>query len=511
MAIPTARTYPSLPPPHYGPSLHEEYPSNAPPPDPRHVASFGTYCLLWDSPEQTHVIGRASDCDIILPEGCDLASERHCELGWRGRHVTIRDLTSTNGTWVNYRRLYDDEIHVLNHGDLIHLTPDPLLRRAHESKTELPSWPSGVYPLEFQIRYHSRDDLVHHGLSFVGCAVRDCLDGMESTRSRLRDIRANLIPSNGQEEMTQTYCAGRARQTLESDNRPHTPVFIPPPALPLEETCPALAFPPGSYLSVSPHPSVTYHELHHDEFHDVEVVHDPDAPPMDHPDIIYRGFVKVNRNAELEYGPVPPEIMRWSQRYCLPYGLHRGWNDFSPVLYGPHLPASSAQPHHFSTAAGFFIPVEAGFPAEKTAGSSTKRKSEFESRQDPATSKRRKTRAQSKHSTSTNAQIAKPATRTPSQPTRARRANPLRGLASSSAMEAAKDDADTSSRPSKRKRDTIGAADEKPKRRALGGPASDDAIPSKSSGVHRTSSKVAQSMRRSTRLRRKIVPTVQND
>ena len=47
------------------------------PADPYLVASFGPLRLLWHSSRQTHVIGRAPDCDLVLSEHCDLTSTWH--------------------------------------------------------------------------------------------------------------------------------------------------------------------------------------------------------------------------------------------------------------------------------------------------------------------------------------------------------------------------------------------------------------------------------------------------
>jgi pSer/pThr/pTyr-binding forkhead associated (FHA) protein len=48
------------------------------------------------------LIGRASDCDILLPRNCLAdASRRHCLLDVDPPEVRVRDLGSRNGTYVN--------------------------------------------------------------------------------------------------------------------------------------------------------------------------------------------------------------------------------------------------------------------------------------------------------------------------------------------------------------------------------------------------------------------------
>jgi pSer/pThr/pTyr-binding forkhead associated (FHA) protein len=62
------------------------------------------------------VIGRAPTCDVVLPSD-QLASRRHTLLEFDGVRYTIRDLGSSNGTYVN-----GEEIHqtiALNDGDMI--------------------------------------------------------------------------------------------------------------------------------------------------------------------------------------------------------------------------------------------------------------------------------------------------------------------------------------------------------------------------------------------------------
>lgn len=43
-------------------------------PDPRLLASLGPLRLLWNGVEQTYTVGRAPDCDLVLPESSNLAS-----------------------------------------------------------------------------------------------------------------------------------------------------------------------------------------------------------------------------------------------------------------------------------------------------------------------------------------------------------------------------------------------------------------------------------------------------
>jgi pSer/pThr/pTyr-binding forkhead associated (FHA) protein len=48
-------------------------------------------------------IGRSHECDLRL--ACPMVSRRHCELIVRGQELTVRDLNSRNGTFVNGLRV----------------------------------------------------------------------------------------------------------------------------------------------------------------------------------------------------------------------------------------------------------------------------------------------------------------------------------------------------------------------------------------------------------------------
>lgn len=51
------------------------------------------------------VIGRGTEADIRLDD--EMISRRHCEISWDGEKVTVRDLGSTNGTFVDGILLQD--------------------------------------------------------------------------------------------------------------------------------------------------------------------------------------------------------------------------------------------------------------------------------------------------------------------------------------------------------------------------------------------------------------------
>lgn len=60
------------------------------------------------------VIGRQTDCQIRIPSGA--ISRHHCEVLVDGTQVSVRDLGSSNGTYVNKRKVSQADV---NAGDLI--------------------------------------------------------------------------------------------------------------------------------------------------------------------------------------------------------------------------------------------------------------------------------------------------------------------------------------------------------------------------------------------------------
>ena len=50
-------------------------------------------------PRQAVRVGRSKDCEISIPD--NLLSRQHCEIYWDGKTIWLRDLNSTNGTFVD--------------------------------------------------------------------------------------------------------------------------------------------------------------------------------------------------------------------------------------------------------------------------------------------------------------------------------------------------------------------------------------------------------------------------
>ena len=89
------------------------------------------------------VLGRA--CEVTLPLPHPLVSRRHCELVDRDGSLLVRDLGSTNGTFVGSERITES---VLEHGQL--LTVGTVIFRAFHAGHPLPA--VSTYPARHEVR-----------------------------------------------------------------------------------------------------------------------------------------------------------------------------------------------------------------------------------------------------------------------------------------------------------------------------------------------------------------------
>ncbi len=78
------------------------------------------------------VIGRRDDCQIRIPLGS--VSRQHCELVNDGKSLSVRDLGSANGTWINQKKVVEQ---VLKAGDLLAVGPCVFVVKINGQPTQI--------------------------------------------------------------------------------------------------------------------------------------------------------------------------------------------------------------------------------------------------------------------------------------------------------------------------------------------------------------------------------------
>ncbi len=78
------------------------------------------YSFSIDSQHSLAVIGRENQMAEYLHDK-GYVSRRHAKVGYRGDLVSITDLNSSNGTFINYRKITAGEEELLHEGDRVSL------------------------------------------------------------------------------------------------------------------------------------------------------------------------------------------------------------------------------------------------------------------------------------------------------------------------------------------------------------------------------------------------------
>ena len=87
------------------------------------------------------VLGRGAGCDLRIPiEGC---SRKHCEIRLENDRVFVKDLDSSNGTYINNEKIAEAEIEP---GDALAIGPVIIRFRINGEPEELPPLPPTTVP-----------------------------------------------------------------------------------------------------------------------------------------------------------------------------------------------------------------------------------------------------------------------------------------------------------------------------------------------------------------------------
>ncbi|VDC05659.1 unnamed protein product [Peniophora sp. CBMAI 1063] len=294
--------------------------------DPRRRATFGPLRILALDAPREYCVGSAMNNDFVLRgDFAHYASRRHCKLTWDGEQMSITDLESLNGTWVNKQRLAHGEVRLLRDQDQVAITPlalDGRLSASHCQFEYMECKLGGFHTLVFVYKEYSLDSL-ETTLTSPARAVRRSLAELQRIRKVVHGLRLSRIHkppsiSAGEDRVARTYTG-----SVDRPGRPETPFYIPP--LPIDLT-----------------PELHRHKPLRRAAFLIPGPEDPDGFPADHPDIIWR--------KGLSYKHVPGtrapsyQMQQWSCYYNLPVGLHCDWPLFSSVAYGARPPPDALPP-----------------------------------------------------------------------------------------------------------------------------------------------------------------------
>ncbi|VDB96878.1 unnamed protein product [Peniophora sp. CBMAI 1063] len=272
------------------------------PQSPFLMASLGTLRFPAHMHPLELTIGGAPECDLVLSGPFSkFISRKHCVLRWDGSRLTIMDLQTVNGTWVNLIRLHDGETRVLKDKDVVHLTFAAFGLHSRNACESI---------LALTYREHTFSD-ISATLSSGSCVVRKAMDELSRIRETVKNTRH---PRSNNDEEANTTSAGESVRTyrgvLDRLGRVRTPVLPPPQPLDLDREDMRMQMRNGGWGRKSTSEKVVLRR--------------------DDPNIIW-GTSCVSMYAG--HG-LPDEIKKWSNYHHLPVGLHDDWPLVSPTPYG---------------------------------------------------------------------------------------------------------------------------------------------------------------------------------
>jgi len=150
------------------------------------------------------IIGREFDCNLRIDSSS--MSRHHCVLEVKPPYVFIKDLGSTNGSFVNERKLNDfDDATELHHGDKVRLgdnsisvTLPALVKGAGITviKTGLSSTPTNYAQLVPIHGYHVKKELGRGGAGVVYLAENDTTGAQVAVKIMLPDVKVSQVESD---------------------------------------------------------------------------------------------------------------------------------------------------------------------------------------------------------------------------------------------------------------------------------------------------------------------------
>ncbi|MDP7277690.1 MAG: FHA domain-containing protein [Planctomycetaceae bacterium] len=94
------------------------------------------------------LIGRGRDCQLRIP--VEEVSRQHCRLSFDGERLLLRDLSSSNGTTLEGKRIPADRDLLVSDGDTITVGPVSFVVHLNTSQTTSPQSPTNIPPVSLE-------------------------------------------------------------------------------------------------------------------------------------------------------------------------------------------------------------------------------------------------------------------------------------------------------------------------------------------------------------------------
>ncbi|KZV68557.1 hypothetical protein PENSPDRAFT_754006 [Peniophora sp. CONT] len=336
---------------------------NAQPPHPLIYASLvpasspsTNYRLDMHRPQKNYTIGRSPDQDLVLlGKMYDVQADwLHCTLEWDGvDEIHIIDNSSTNGTWLNSRRLTPGESCILRDGDSVRLGMCKAMFRRNSGATKSAyhigydhsfifrqftqqSPPSLPVPHQAARQRLQELDGIRALIDAERLRLQQEEDEMEAER---RNLLSSLpaVPLSKPEDFLQK--SQEHYNLMSADKRPDCPDVYPadirdfkPWLLPEHHDMERAFFCANANTIPPPLPwgspgEAWFRTVHHDQTDENFHIQDWNDPELSWGRALGAGhFMEIDQSSFLQ---IPPSIIYWSATHNLPVYMHPDFYEMS--------------------------------------------------------------------------------------------------------------------------------------------------------------------------------------
>ncbi|VDB94811.1 unnamed protein product [Peniophora sp. CBMAI 1063] len=336
-------------------------------------------------PRTKYTVGRGPLNDFVLGEEYSGQIDwTHCTLlSDEQGDVRIVDNFTTNGIWVDLRRLAPGESCILRDGDsvrfglcaLTHCNPSNYMTKSYARGTNhcytfhsfVTKDPPGLSPSDFELRKQTRE-LESSKLSVLQERLRldRQLQNIEEEQRRITLSMREVPPTKDPD----TVKNAQSRYDMYAMGiRRHYPDFFPPdvrdfrpqpwlpPDVSSEDEENGALFNMYRSFGAPPNKRPPPLENNYRVFEFTRVIHHDDAPDWSHPDIVWGELQCLNLSKPLN---VPPSIIFWSIVHRLPVYMHPDYR--SMAGRGPYAHPHAVSEYVFSDESAAQSRIDLGLP-----------------------------------------------------------------------------------------------------------------------------------------------------